>query len=193
MADFQPADYGPVLGPLVSGDRLRALDAGYVDESQRRALQLATVEAAFAQSPVADHDMAAATIAGVWLVHDFLDESHTISQNIETPTGAFWHAVMHRREGDFSNAKYWFRRVGAHEVLSELDERLAPLVAAADTAEHARRLLVGGRYDPYAMVDACQRAVRTGGDAVDFCRRVQQLEWELLFDFSYRQAVAPSS
>lgn len=189
MADFQPADYGPVLAPLVSGDRFRAIDAGHADESKRRALQLATVEAAFAQSPVADHDMAAATIAGVWLVHDFLDESHTISQNIETPTGAFWHAVMHRREGDFSNAKYWFRRVGAHETLSALDERLAPLVAAADTAEQARRLLVGGRYDPYAMVDACQRAVRAGGEDTDFCRRVQQIEWELLFDFSYSHAV----
>lgn len=193
MADFEPADYGPVLAPLVSGDRCRALDAGRADESMRRALQLATVDAAFAQSPVADDEMAAATIAGVWLIHDFLDESHTISQNVDTPTGAFWHGVMHRREGDYSNAKYWFRRVGDHDVLRQLDERLAPWVAAADTAERARRLLVGGRYDPYSMVDACQRAARAGGDDAGFCRRVQQLEWELLFDYSYRQTVAPSS
>ncbi len=189
MAEFDPADYGPVLAPLVSGERCRALDAGRADESLRRALQLATVDAAFAQSPVADDEMAAATIAGMWLIHDFLDESHTISQHINTPTGAFWHAVMHRREGDYSNAKYWFRRVGDHEVLRQLDEQLAPLVAAADTSQQARRLLVSGRYDPYAMVDACQHATRADGDAADFCRRVQQLEWELLFDYSYRHAV----
>ncbi len=189
MSDFQPADYGPVLAPLVSGDRCRALDAGSADEPLRRALQLATVDAAFAQSPVADREMAACTIAGVWLVHDFLDESHAISQNVETPTGAFWHGVMHRREGDYSNSKYWFRRVGAHETLAALDEHVAPLAAAAATVEWARRLLVGGRYDPFAMVDACQNAVRTVGAEADFYRRVQQVEWELLFDYSYRRAV----
>ena len=53
--------------------------------------------------------MAACCLAGVWLLHDYLDESHTISQRIDTPSGSFWHGIMHRREGDFSNAKYWFR------------------------------------------------------------------------------------
>jgi hypothetical protein len=134
--------------------------------------------------------MAAAAIAGVWLLHDFLDESHRISQNIETPTGAFWHGVMHRREGDFSNSKYWFRRVGAHQVLDDLDEFVAQLAADAATAKLARALQVGGRYDPFAMVDACEAALRTGGPAADLCRRVQQVEWELLFDHSYRSAVA---
>jgi hypothetical protein len=190
MRQFHPPDYGPVLEPLVSGDRFRPVDCGRADESLRSALQLATVDSAFAQTPVRDRDMAAATIAGVWLVHDFLDESHRISQNIETPTGAFWHGVMHRREGDFANAKYWFRRAGAHDVLDELDAIVAPLVADAATAKLARALLVGGRYDPFAMVDACEAAFRSSGHAADLCRRVQQAEWELLFDYSYRNAVA---
>ena len=73
--------------------------------------------------------MAACCIAGVWLLHDFLDESHTISQGIDTPSGSFWHAIMHRREGDFSNAKYWFRRVGQHPVFDALGQRAAELAA----------------------------------------------------------------
>jgi len=188
LAGFEPADYGPVLAPLVSGDRCRPLDAGRPDASQRRALQLATVDAAFAQSPLVDREMAAATIAGLWLVHDFLDESHAISQGIDTPTGSFWHAVMHRREGDYSNAKYWWRRVGDHDVLHQLGQRLAPWASAAETARPTRHVLIDGHYDPYAMVDACERACRTG-DHADFYRRLQQLEWELLFDHSYRHAV----
>jgi len=190
MREFHPADYGPVLAPLVSGDRCRPLDAGRTGESIRSALQLATVESVFAQSPVRDRDMAAAAIAGVWLVHDFLDESHRISQNIETPTGAFWHGVMHRREGDFANSKYWFRRVGAHDVLAELDELVAQLADDAATSQLARDLMVGGHYDAFAMVNACEAAFRSSGPAADLCRRVQQAEWELLFDYSYRNAVA---
>jgi hypothetical protein len=175
VREFHPADYGPVLAPLVSGDRNRPLDAGRPDPAMRSALRLASVEAAFAQAPIADRDLAAACIAGVWLAHDFLDESHAISQNIDTPEGAFWHGIMHRREGDFANAKYWFRRVGDHEVYGE--------ISAAMSADRTFT------FDPYSFVDLCQRVLRSSGDSVDHCRRVQQLEWELLFDFCYRRAV----
>src|SRR5262245_21627515 len=51
-----------------------------------------------------------AMLAGLWLYHDWLDESHRISQSLDTPTGSFWHAIMHRRERDFSNSKYWYAR-----------------------------------------------------------------------------------
>ncbi|MGE3642211.1 MAG: hypothetical protein AB7G28_26955, partial [Pirellulales bacterium] len=106
---------------------------------------------------------------GVWLLHDFLDESHHISQSIDTPSGSFWHGVMHRREGDFSNAKYWFRHVGHHAVFDRLSER-------------------EGAWDPFAFVDRCQAAVRSGKDR-EQCLDLQQAEWESLFDFCYRQAV----
>jgi len=72
---------------------------------------------------------------GLWLYVDDLGRSHTISQGIETPTGSYWHGIMHRREGDFSNSHYWIRRAAGHplwQARPELDpEGLIDLVAAA--------------------------------------------------------------
>ena len=61
-------------------------------------------------------------LSGLWLLAGDLDRSHSISQEISSPDGSFWHGIMHRREGDFGNAKYWFRKVGAHPVLDQLSK-----------------------------------------------------------------------
>src|SRR5947208_544638 len=113
MDTFDPHAYGPVFAPLLKTDRRRPLDAGRPNSEARAALKKLSSANAFAHDlskdgspPPADNDMAACCIAGVWLLHDCLDESHTISQGIDTPSDSFWHAIMHRREGDFSNAKY---------------------------------------------------------------------------------------
>src|SRR5271168_4908625 len=50
-------------------------------------------------APIQDADSANALLAGLWLGHDALEEGHRIAQEIETPSGSFWHAIMHRREG----------------------------------------------------------------------------------------------
>src|SRR5215471_10239995 len=55
--------------------------------------------------PIANTDDAAALLAALWLWHDWLEQSHKIAQTLQTGSGSFWHAIMHRREGDFSNSK----------------------------------------------------------------------------------------
>ena len=59
--------------------------------------------------------------AAIWLYVDDLEASHAISQGIHDSTGSMWHAIMHRREGDFSNAKYWLKLAGSHPAFSNHD------------------------------------------------------------------------
>lgn len=60
--------------------------------------------------------------AGLLLWNGDLDASHTISQHIEDITGSYWHGIMHRMEPDYSNAKYWFRKVGSQRYGGTLFE-----------------------------------------------------------------------
>ena len=97
---------------------------------------------------------AALGLAHLW--HDDLDAAHGQCQAHEDDADCnYVHALLHRREGDFANAKYWFREVGSHPV--------QVAVAAAASARGLGQLLIDGNWDPAAGVDACARALR-GGD-----------------------------
>jgi hypothetical protein len=190
MNDFNPSTYGPVFAPLVDVDRRRPLDAPTQNVAERAALGRLTVKAAFAHAAgaVADRSMAECCLAGVWLLHDFLDESHQISQGINSTTGSFWHGIQHRREGDFSNAKYWFRHVGDHPVFEPLARRAAELAAERGVSAAIEKLTTCNKWEPFAFVDLCQSAER-GGEPRELCLDIQRAEWELLFDYCYHAAM----
>ena len=40
------------------------------------------------------------------------DAAHRVAQDIDDADGAWIHAYLHRKEGDASNAAYWYRRAG---------------------------------------------------------------------------------
>ena len=75
------------------------------------------------------------TEAALWLIAGELDRSHKISQKFETPDGSYWHGIMHRREGDFWNAKYWFRHAGQHPVFEQLAKQLEIMVADTEACD----------------------------------------------------------
>ncbi len=54
--------------------------------------------------------------------------AHTIVQDIESPDAAAIHAYLHRKEGDRSNASYWYRRAGCNMHNGTLDQEWRELV-----------------------------------------------------------------
>ncbi len=100
-------------------------------------------------------------LALLW--HDHLDASHEVSQVLLDAPGSHLHGMMHRREGDHGNAKYWFHRAG-HCPFTDA------LAAAARGLPGLAFLAPGGRWDPDAFVDCCAsgQAQAQGLQAAEF-------------------------
>jgi hypothetical protein len=177
----------PVLRDLVVGEHLPPLGPGTPNRDAYAKLKALQIDNAFAPHSVRDRDMAQCCLAGVWLLHNYLDESHRISQDIDSPTGSYWHGLMHRREPDFGNSKYWFRRVGTHPVFETLRAEAARL---ADGAKgRAAFLTAQTKWDPFAFVDLCEASYDDEAEYNQLCRRLQQVEWDLLFAHCHAQVV----
>ena len=49
-------------------------------------------------------------------------EAHEIAQGVDDSQGAWVHAYLHRKEGDLSNAGYWYSKAGRSRPDTSLDE-----------------------------------------------------------------------
>ncbi|CAG7650711.1 hypothetical protein ACFQI7_21930 [Paenibacillus allorhizosphaerae] len=136
--------------------------------------------------------------SGLHLFNESLDPSHDISQEIHTPTGSYWHGIMHRMEGDYGNAKYWFRMVGHHPVYDALADQVRGLLKETDLQrigsallrEPLEKLSNAGRWDPYLFVDLVERQVTQVRDDAgeELLKEMQHLEMKLLLEYCYAQS-----
>ena len=96
--------------------------------------------------------------AALLLWNDDLGSAHKIAQDIADDTGSLIHAVMHRRETEYLNSKYWLRRAGDHPVITKLKSEF-------------------GGWDPLDHVDRCEKA--SGSERAEL-ERIQARELELI-------------
>jgi hypothetical protein len=58
------------------------------------------------------------------------DRAHEIAQHEGGSTGAWIHAYLHRKEGDLSNASYWYRRANHSTPETSREEEWGAIGAA---------------------------------------------------------------
>ena len=171
---FDPRTYGPAIADLLLGDRLPELGPGMPNQDAEPKLRALATSRTMGREKIVDYDAARCCLAALWLWHDFLEDSHAISQEIDTLEGSYWHGILHRREPDYGNAKYWFRRVPKHPIHEPLGQAAKPL--GLDP------------WDAFRFVDLCEQIGRGKSTDEQLAREVARTEWRLLFDLCFRKA-----
>lgn len=170
---FDPQIYGSAVASVLhldgDGRRLMPLTAGGSGSDRARTMiREAGAHQLFLRSRAPE-----AAVSGLYFYFDCWAEAHETAQNIATPEGSYWHALVHRQEPDRGNAGYWFRQVGTHAIFPALRD------AAAEIGVD-----LGPRWKPEAFIELCETARHSPGSELERqAREVQLAEWQLLFDY----------
>lgn len=179
----------PFIGPFLRTANPPPLGPGQPDEPLIAQLSALPPAGLFPGHPIEDPAMAACCLAGLFLRHGDLASAHRLAQEIETPSGYYWHALMHRREMDYPNSRYWFRRIGAHPVLPRVSERAREIARLHPPGAPIERALLVERWSPFVFMDWVEKAIREGGSLEAWVARVALAEWEELFAFCHGRAI----
>jgi hypothetical protein len=115
----------------------------------------------------------------LWL-YGFIEEAHALAQQNPSAEGSYWHALVHRSEGDFENSLYWYKRVGEHSIFSRLRSEIESVGDEAGDTGTIRELLAEPAWNPKRMVDLCRKARAGESTPASLLQRVAAIEFNLL-------------
>ena len=120
--------------------------------------------------------------AGLFYYHNALEDSHKEAAKSSGDIAAYWHGMVHRREGDFDNARYWMRRAGEQPVFQEMQGR------ASDASPHMSRQ---ANWDPFLFTHLCEQYKYGETDYKKEIGHLQRVEFAAMFDYVWRRCVSP--
>lgn len=136
-----PATHPPGLGP---GPRNGVASVTAVRDQVAQAL------------PQADAETIERVRALVWLWQDHSEEAHEAVQDLHDRESSWIHAILHRREPDYSNARYWFHRVGQPAAYATLGDRVKAWLKTSGDNSLLKEVMPNGKWDGLGMVAACE-------------------------------------
>jgi hypothetical protein len=126
-----------------------------------------------------------AVFAGLLLYVNCWTDAHEVAQELQTPEGSYWHAIVHRMEPDPANSGYWFGRVGNHPIFPDLCARAERL-----SSEHAGAgFRISSIWAPRHFISFCEEAAKApGSEQHRLALEIQHAEWELLMNWCQQPA-----
>lgn len=124
--------------------------------------------------------------AGALWLYGFLEDAHEIAQKDRSPEGSYWHALMHRSEGDYGNSMYWYGKVGKHAIFAGLRaevEKILQEESESKSGETLRSLLADRQWNPRPFVNLCQQASEGRFRNLTLLQRVAAVEYNLLMAY----------
>ena len=118
--------------------------------------------------------------AGLFYYHNALEDSHKQAAKGAGDIAAYWHGMVHRREGDFENARYWMRRAGEQPVFQEMQAR------ASDGAPHMARQ---SNWDPFLFTHRSEQYKYGEHEYKKEIGHLQKVEFAVMFDYVWRQCI----
>src|ERR1017187_8755943 len=98
---FDPNAYGDEIAGILAldgnGERLMPLAGATCRSAEARRLLKAS-------------RLPPAVLAGLYLYFSCWDEAHGVAQDLDTPEGSYWHALVHRQGPDAGDSGYWCGR-----------------------------------------------------------------------------------
>ncbi len=119
-----------------------------------------------------------AAYAGMLLFFGRWQEAHEKAQEISSPEGSYWHAILHRQEPDDGNASYWYRQVGKHPTFPALQQDAQKIL---DQHPQLSKKL-SFQWDPMRFLSWCEEARQNRGSLLEQAvMEIQHAEWLRLF------------
>jgi hypothetical protein len=123
-------------------------------------------------------------IALLWLRIAELDRSHEIAQADKSSMGSYLHGIVHRLEGDYWNANYWFDRVGEPQLLRAIGSRVRE---SSDTRQIDQLMdlgvLIDDHFSPSGLVALCEISHRKKLTVhIPYIESIAFVEWQMLWE-----------
>ena len=176
--------YPELIEAVLRADGLltKLFPTDFLDRELVRKVRAADDTALAGADPIHHQAMFELVRGGLFYALDALSDAHAIFQAVHEDEASYWHGMMHRREADFDNARYWFRRAGTLAAFPAMHH-----AASEHSADMARQL----NWDPFLVTNQAEQARHGAPELTAEVSALQRAEFTALLDYCWRKSFQP--